>query len=132
MGKQRVPRTHAGGTWTKAKYFGFIRGALRKAAMRYPVKFQVKNAVRRVKPKGKTGKHRFEYKCATCAAYFPEKDTVVDHITPAGSLNDFADLPEFTERLFCEPDGLQVQCKPCHHEKTQIDNANTRAKRTQK
>ena len=121
MAGQRVPRTHAGGTWTKARYFSFIRGALRRAAQRYPVKFQVKEAARRPKPKGKAGRHRFEYKCADCKKWFADKETEVDHIEGAGSLKEYDDLPGFCERLFCEPDNLQVLCKPCHRLKTNAE-----------
>ena len=125
MAKQRVPRTHAGGTWTKARYFSFIRSALRRASSKYPVKFQVKEAARRVKPKQKAGRHRFEYQCNECNGWFPDKDVAVDHIEPAGSLKEYADLPGFVERLLCEPDGLQVLCNQCHDVKT----ANERKKR---
>lgn len=115
-----VPRTHAGGTWTKAKYFSFIRSALRQAATRYPVKFQVKNDNRRVV----TGKrHRFEYQCVECTKWFQDKEVQVDHVIPAGSLKEYTDLPGFCERLFCEPDGLQIMCKPCHQIKTNAERA---------
>jgi len=115
MGK-RVPRTHAGGTWTKSQYFSFIRGALRKAATRYPVKHQVLDSVKKL-VKGK--RHRFEYPCAACGDWFKRADVEVDHIKPAGSLKDYDDLPAFTRTLFCEEDNLQVLCKPCHNDKTQ-------------
>ena len=116
--KQRVPRTHGGGAWTKSQYFGFIRGALRRAATRYPVKYQVKDAARRPKPEGTPGRHRFEFNCNHCDGWFKEADTEVDHIVPAGSLRDFDDLAGFCERLFCEPDNLQLLCKKCHRTKT--------------
>lgn len=118
MGKQLVERTRAGGLWTEARYFSFIRGALRKAATRYPVKFAVKEAARRAKPKSKAGRHRFEYRCVGCKKWFPDKEVQVDHIVPAGSLKTYDDLPSFVERLFCEADNLQVMCKPCHQLKT--------------
>ena len=100
MARQLKPRTHAGGTWTKAKYFSFIRSALRKASTRYPVKFQVKEAARRNKPTGKAGRHRFEYQCVECSKWHPDKDVMVDHIIPCGSLKEYADLPGFVERAF--------------------------------
>lgn len=118
MARQRVPRTHAGGTWTKARYFSFIRGALRRAAQNYPVKYQVKELARRPKDKEKPGRHRFEYNCAHCDDWFPDKEVEVDHIIGAGSLKEYADLPGFTERLFCEADNMQILCKPCHQTKT--------------
>ena len=37
MPRQLKPRTRAGKTWTEAKYWQFIRSALRQATMRYPV-----------------------------------------------------------------------------------------------
>jgi 5-methylcytosine-specific restriction endonuclease McrA len=114
MGK-RVPRTHAGGTWTKSQYFNFIRGALRKAATRYPVKHQVLDTVKTF-VEGK--RHRFEYPCAECGASFKRTEVEVDHIVPAGSLREYEDLPSFTRTLFCEADNLQVLCKPCHKKKT--------------
>lgn len=117
MGK-RVPRTHAGGTWTKAKYFSFIRGALRKAASRYPVKFQVLEAGKK-RVEGK--RHKFEYDCAHCGESFKGADIQVDHIEPAGSLKEYTDLPAFAETLFCEADNLQLLCKPCHQVKTNAE-----------
>lgn len=109
------PRTHAGKTWTKARYFQFIRSVLRQAFMRYPVKQQVKNSNR----KSVTGqRHKFEYLCAHCGEWFKDKEVEVDHIIGAGSLKDYEDLPGFVSRLYCEPDNMQILCKPCHAIKT--------------
>jgi hypothetical protein len=46
-----------------------------------------------------------------------QKETQVDHIVECGSLRRFEDLPGFTERLFCEKEGLQILCRRCHGEK---------------
>lgn len=124
MAKQRVPRTHAAGNWTKSRYFGFIRGLLRSGFSRYPVKHAVKVESRRKKKNSK----RFEYQCASCNKWFPNSQTEVDHIEPAGSLKEYSDLPRFVENLFCEPDNLQVLCKPCHHKKTQDERKKRMAK----
>ena len=108
MGK-RVERTRNTGQWTEARYFGFIRSALRSAFMKWGPKHQAKlNA--------KQGYN--SYLCAACDETFGSKDIEVDHITPAGSLKTYDDLPGFVERMFCEVEGFQVLCKPCHQLKT--------------
>jgi len=119
MARQRVPRTHAGNTWTKARYFSFIRGGLRVLFSRYPVKHQVKKAASRTKK----GMKRFEYQCAQCTKWYPNSETEVDHIVPAGSLKEYSDLPGFVSRLLCEADNLQVLCKECHAKKTNADRS---------
>ena len=119
--RQLVPRTHAGGNWTKSRYFQFIRSALRQAFTRYPVKYQVKDAAKR-ELKHKKGRQKWEYQCAKCQRWYPNKEIEVDHIDPAGSLKDYDDLPGFVERMFCESEGLQVLCKECHYGKTQGDS----------
>jgi 5-methylcytosine-specific restriction endonuclease McrA len=116
---KKKPR--AGGQWTEARWWGFIRSTLRKAWMRYPVRGMVLNQSRQVV----TGKrHRFEYRCAHCYDMFPSKEVQVDHIVPCGSLQ--SDPAGYLNRLFCEPKDLQVLCKPCHHIKTQQERADAR------
>ena len=116
MGR-KVERTHAGGTWTKARYWQFIRSALRQAWNKYPVKFQVLTEARRAY-KGQDKRVKWEYQCNSCKGWFKTKEVSVDHIIPAGSLKDFSDLPSFVSKLFCENDNLQVLCKGCHDKKT--------------
>ena len=116
MGK-RVERTRAGGTWTEARYFGFIRNALRSAFQKYPVKHAAKRAASVVTESGT------RYRCATCNKLFKGTETHVDHIEPCGSLKTFEDLPGFVERMYCEVDGFQVLCKPCHQLKTNAERA---------
>lgn len=108
MGR-KVERTRNGGQWTEARYFGFIRSALRAAFMKWGPKHQAKlNA--------KQGYNQYE--CVYCSEVFTSKEVEVDHIEPAGSLKTFADLPGFVERMFCEAEGFQVLCKDCHQVKT--------------
>ena len=120
--KPRVPRTHAGNTWTKAGFWGFIRSALRRAFSRYPVKYQAKLAARKT-VKGE--RYKYMYLCAACEEWFQDKETEMDHIIACGSLKDYSDLPGFVERLFCEPKDLQILCKPCHKIKTAEDRSKT-------
>jgi len=112
---KKVERTRAGGQWTEARYWSFIRSLLRKGFMTYPVKHHVLGQAKQVV----TGKrHRFEYQCSHCNQYHPAKDVQVDHIIPCGSLRCAEDIPQFVTRLYCEADNLQVLCKTCHQAKT--------------
>lgn len=120
----RVPRTRAGNSWTEAQYWGFLRGIFRAGFKRYPVKYQVKAAN---KSKGKTGRG-YTYLCDSCGGWFKSSEVEVDHIIPAGQLKSYSDIPAFVERMFCEPDGLQLLCKDCHRIKTNRENAERRAK----
>lgn len=106
---RRVERTRASGTWTEARYFGFIRSALRAAFM----KWGPKNAA---KLNAKIGYN--QYTCASCEGVFGNKDVQVDHIEPCGTLKKYDDLPAFVEKMFCEVEGFQVLCKSCHQIKT--------------
>lgn len=108
MGR-RVERTRNGGTWTEARYFSFIRSALRSAFQKWGPKHEAKKLAKR-------GYNQYE--CAHCGEIYGNKDTEVDHIEPAGSLKTYEDLPAFVERMFCEVEGFQVLCKACHQVKT--------------
>lgn len=108
MGR-KVERTRNGNTWTEARYFGFIRSALRSAFQKWGPKHEAK----------KQAKVQYNtYVCAHCDGWFGSSQVEVDHIVPAGSLKCYDDLPGFVERMFCEADGFQVLCKECHQTKT--------------
>lgn len=111
MGK-KVERTRNGGRWTEARYFGFIRSALRSAFQKWPPKHDAKLAA---KVEYNT------YVCAHCDKWYGSSQVQVDHIKPCGSLKSFRDLPEFVENMFCEEDGFQVLCKDCHQAKTNAE-----------
>ena len=122
----RVPRTRAGGEWTEAAFWGFIRSALRGASRRWPpIVRQAIQAARRPLAV-KRGNQKWEYLCSICQTYHKGTNVAVDHIIPAGSLRSFADLPGFCERLFCEADQLRVVCDRCHGELTNKQRAATR------
>lgn len=109
--RQRVPRTRAGGTFTEAQFWSFIRSGLRSKSQRWPPRYQVLNGNRK-RVQGK--RHRYEHQCAICEGWFKQSDVEVDHIEPCGSLKSYDDLPGFVEKLFCEPEGLRILCKTCH------------------
>lgn len=118
MGK-RTPPHKAYNTWTTARFWAFIRAGLRGMYRRWPPKFEcLREARRAVKTKGR---QKWEYQCVLCRKWHIATNVEVDHINPAGKLNTYADLPKFTERLFCSVEELQVVCKPCHKAKTAAD-----------
>lgn len=122
MARTRGEKTHCGNTWTSAKYFSFIRSALRSAFRKYPVKYQVKAEASR--PYVGTDKRRKkEYQCNVCKGWFADKEVAVDHIIPCGSLKTYEDLPRFVETLFCQSDNLQIICDSCHRIKTNKERA---------
>lgn len=115
--KQRVPRTRAGNTMTESEFWSFIRSALRQKSRWWKPISQVKLKARR-NNQSSNKRLKYEFKCAICKDWFPDKNVEVDHIIAAGSLTSSEDLAGFVERLFCEADGLRVLCKPCHKEIT--------------
>lgn len=115
--KTRVPRTRNNETMTEAAFWSWIRSALRQKSRWWKPISEAKNDAKRAY-KGKNKRQKWEYKCAKCKQYFKSNEVSVDHIVPAGALKSYEDLPGFVERLFCEKEGLQVLCNPCHNEKT--------------
>lgn len=117
MAKRRIERPYAGGTWTKARFFGFLRSALRLASRKWPPRIEAKNWARR-KYFGPNKRQKWEYLCSVCANWFPGTEVEVDHINPCGQLKEYDDLPDFVRRLFCESQELRVLCKACHQRLT--------------
>ena len=110
--KQRVPRTRGGGTYTEAQFWTMIRSALRqKSRFWKPISLCKQHARRPFKGKGR---QKWEYQCATCKKWYSDKETVVHHKIPAGTLKSFDDLPQFVSRLFCEEEDLMCVCNTCH------------------
>lgn len=114
------PPKRNGGKWTQARFRAFVVSALRAASRRWPVKYDViKAAYVGRKVNEATGKMAMHYRCASCNGVFPSANIAVDHIEPVVATQEgFVSWDVFIERLFCEAEGLQVVCKPCHAEKT--------------
>jgi 5-methylcytosine-specific restriction endonuclease McrA len=120
--KNAVPKTKNAGTMTESAFWSFIRSALRQKSRWWKPIGEAKAKAKR-SYKGPIKRQKFEYQCAECLQWFPDKKINVDHITPAGTLRCADDLPGFVERLFCEVDNLQVLCETCHNKKTQSEKA---------
>ena len=114
---RRVERPFNGNKWTNARYFGFIRSALRKASQKWPPIHEARKRASRPY-RGPNKRQKWEYQCANCKKWWSGKEVEVDHIVPAGTLRKYEDLPEFARRLLCEVEELRVLCKQCHQKLT--------------
>jgi 5-methylcytosine-specific restriction endonuclease McrA len=113
-------RPYGSGRLTEAGFWQFIRSALREKSRRWwPIHEVLKQARRPSRSKNK--RLKWEFQCAECQKWFPQKQVSVDHLVPCGRLSSFEDLPGFVKRLFVEKDGLQVLCHDCHDQKTKED-----------
>jgi len=119
--KSNKPRNN--GEWTEARYQSFIKSALRAASQRWPPRYAVIKAAfvgKRTNPA--SGRIASFYKCNACKNDFPLKDVQVNHIIPVVPVTGFTTWDEIIERLFCEQDGLELLCKPCHSTITKSEN----------
>lgn len=103
---------------TEAAWWGYIRGCLRRAWMRHPVKInKIKSSRQRIpnpNPKGRA-KEVWGGECEKCKSLFVQSQLEVDHIVPAGQLSSVEDIgPFFTRLVFVTEDDLRVVCKECH------------------
>lgn len=102
--------------WTEARFWSFVRSALRQAWNRYPVKYKVL-LNNRITVQGK--RHKYEYTCELCKTdKLLQKEISVDHKKPIGTLRKYSDLGNFVKRLFCGVEDLQILCQKCHRTKT--------------
>lgn len=116
-GRTRTPPFETYPSWSRSKFFSFLRSGLRASYNKWPPKWEVLRAAQRPY-EGPDKRCKWEYQCACCGNWFKSAYVSVDHIVPAGSLNSFDDLPGFCQRLFCSVKELQVLCKDCHNSKT--------------
>jgi len=117
----KVDKPYCGGTMTSSAFWSFIRSALRQKSRRWAPVYAALGAAKR--PSQSDNKRlKWEFLCAECKRYFPQKLVSVDHRIPVGALRCAEDLPGFVTNLFCEVDNLQVLCQTCHDAKTQEEN----------
>jgi len=117
-GRARTPPFKNYPEWSEARFFGFLRSALRSASSKWPPKYQCLNNATRPYV-GPDKRRKKERQCAHCKGWFATTQTQADHIVPVGSLKTWEDLVPFTQRLFCPIEGFQCLCTECHNKKTQ-------------
>ncbi len=120
---RRVNGARAGGEWTEAAFWGFLRSGFRDMSRRWPP--IVRQALERSRRPyvGTNKRQKWEYRCATCGKWFKGDAIKVDHIQPAGTLKKWDDVRGFLERLFVEVDGLRCLCAECHETRTAADRS---------
>lgn len=109
---------------TRASFFSWLRGQLRKIDNKSPVKNEWKYANRiRIKNPNKDSAHEYIWGgvCENCKKEFKENDLHIDHIIPAGSLRDWDDVLPFMQRLLASKE-RRFLCIPCHRLVTHADN----------
>lgn len=100
---------------SEAAWWNYIRGCLRKAWVRHPVKIEFIRKKRERVLNPKTGNMVWGGTCNICKVDMLAKDLQVDHLKPAGKLSSLSDISQFVENLlFVGLDDLQYVCKECH------------------
>ena len=118
-----MTKKYNGGQWTESRMHSFIKSALRSASVRWPPRYTTLNdAFVEVKTNEKTGRKAKHFECAACKGHFPQKDVQVNHKESVVPLTGFISWDDIIERMFCEKEGLEVLCKPCHKIETDKEN----------
>lgn len=104
-----------------------IKGAVRRAFARAPVKKEVLMEGRREVPKyNKDGslskKPSVQYNCQVCNSWVPSTCIDVDHIKPVLDPDvGFIDWNTFVKAVFCGKENLQRICEECHTKKSNAE-----------
>jgi len=105
---------------TKPKFFQWMRGQMRRAWSRHPVKVSYMSNHRTRVPLGRvTAKNPkglvWGCECEHCHQQFKQTECEVDHIEQAGSFKDWTDFEQWMMKLMhINWDSIRVVCKECH------------------
>lgn len=113
-----------GGQWTASRFKSFIVSLLRAGTMRWgPKHAAIKRAFVRNGPNPKTGRPCKLHRCESCQELFAQGDLRADHREPVVDPTiGFVSWDIFIDRMFCEADGYDALCDPCHAKKTAREN----------
>ena len=100
---------------TKAAFFSYLRGNLRKAVWnRWVGKTTLKNSVCTPPPQGVDTRAKTGAYCSLTGEWVGKSKLEVDHIEGGAKLNDWEDLEGFVQHLCCPVEDLQVVSKEAH------------------
>lgn len=124
-----VIKTRNNNEWTEARFNSFIKSGLRSLSQRWPPKYRtLSKACTGTRINANTGRMAKHYQCSKCSLDFPLKQVEVNHRIPVVPVTGFDSWDKVIERLFCEEDGLEVVCKPCHKDITKEENSSRKTK----
>lgn len=104
---------------TKAAFFTYLRGSLRKAVWNLsPIKISFKNEVCSKPPEGYTGKAKSGAYCALTGEWEGKSKLQVDHCEGNISLQDEEDIITFLKHLVPPPGSLQLVTPEAHKVKS--------------
>ena len=105
---------------TEATFFQWMRGQMRRAWSRHPVKVSYMHANRERVPLGrKTTKNPkgmvWGCRCEQCHELFRQTECEVDHIEGAGSFRNWGEFEAWMIKLMhINWNGIRIVCKKCH------------------
>lgn len=105
---------------TKAAFFQWIRGQMRRAWSRHPVKVSYMSNHRVRVPLGKKTKKNptglvWGCRCEHCNNLFKQTECEVDHIEEAGGFKDWENFDKWMHKLMhINWDSIRIVCKTCH------------------
>lgn len=104
---------------------------MRAASQRYPPKYEaLARAYEGKQVNSKTGRVGNHYRCNGCKGVFPSSEVQADHINPViDPLVGFTTWDSVIERMFCETEGFQILCKPCHNNKSSAEKRQAKERR---
>lgn len=111
------------GLWTQSRFNSFIKSALRSASVKWPARYGVLNASfveQKINPE--SGRLAKFYACNKCKGHFTAKNVEVNHIEPVVPVSGMDSWDNVIERMFCEAEGMETLCKPCHRAVTKEEN----------
>lgn len=118
-----MSRRYNSDQWTESRFNSFIKSALRSASVRWPPRYEtLSDAYVGTIKNVKTGRMAKHYQCNCCKKAFPAKEVQVNHKIPVVPVEGFDDWSSVIERMFCEKEGLEVLCIPCHKVVTSLEN----------
>lgn len=105
---------------TKAMFFQWMRGQMRRAWSRHPVKVSYMHAHRERVPLGRITRKNpkglvWGCRCEHCNNLFKQTECEVDHIEAAGSFKGWEDFEAWMVKLMhINWNSIRVVCKECH------------------